>query len=94
MEISPLAGKPADSSLLMGTTRSMRVFFSPNTQSRRAQYRLIRIGVLCAIFSFPFGVWGQTIATTPEKQESRMKAEESTRIDYRMPERLQRLWDA
>jgi outer membrane protein TolC len=38
---------------------------------------------------FPFDVSGQTIAT-PENQESRMKAEGSRRIDYGMPERLQR----
>src|SRR6266478_8916569 len=66
------------------------VSFSPSVRSRQTQSPLIRIGVLCAIFSFPFSVSGQTIAPTTESQESQVKPAASTQIDYGMPERLGR----
>ena len=66
------------------------VSFSLSVRSRQTQSRLIRIGVLCAIFSFPFSVSGQTVAPTTESQESQVKPAASTQIDYGMPERLGR----
>ena len=66
------------------------VSFSLSVRSRQTQSRLIRIGVLCAIFSFPFSVSGQTVAPTTESQASQVKPAASTQIDYGMPERLGR----
>ena len=65
-------------------------FFSTSVQSRRTQRRLIAIGVLCAMISFPFAIWGQTISPTTENREFQVKPEGSTRIGYGMPERLER----
>jgi len=73
-----------------GTAQLSSAFLSPFIRSRRTQSRLIRIGVLCAIFSFPFGVWGQTIGPTTESQGSQAGPTASTRIEYGMPERLGR----
>ena len=63
------------------------VSFSPSVRLRRTQSRLIRIGLLCAMFSFPFNVWGQAIAPSSESQA---KPAASMQIDYGMPERLGR----
>ena len=63
------------------------VSFSPSVRLRRTQSRLIRIGLLCALFSFPFDAWGQAIAPS---RESQVKPAASTQIDYGMPERLGR----
>src|SRR5208283_4779951 len=52
--------------------------------------RLILIGVLCAVLSFPFGVWGETMAPTTESRGSQVTPAGSTGIDYGMPERLRR----
>ncbi len=64
--------------------------FSPYVRLLRARNRFIGIGVLCAVFSLPFGVWGQTIAPTAESRESHVEPAESARIGYGMPERLER----
>ena len=63
------------------------VSFSPSVRLRRTQSRLIRIGLLCVMFSFPFNVWGQAIAPSSESQA---KPAASMQIDYGMPERLGR----
>ena len=64
--------------------------FSPSVRFRRTQSRLIGIGVLCAVLSFPFGVRAQTIAPSTGSQDSRVNSAGSTQIDYGMPERLGR----
>jgi len=66
-------------------------FFSPSIRLRRTQSRLIRIGVLWAMFSIPVGVLGQTIAPSAESQTSRVQAAGSMQIDSGMPERLESL---
>jgi outer membrane protein TolC len=70
------------------TAQPSIAFFSSFIRSRRAQSRLIQIGILCAMFSFPFGVWGQTIAVASESQGSEVEPAGSMRVDFGMPERL------
>ena len=74
----------------IGLARPSHASFSPAIRSRRTQSRLIRIAVMLAVFSLPFGVWGQSIAPTSESQVSEVKPTESMRIDYGMPEHLGR----
>src|SRR6266540_1152182 len=57
---------------------------------RRTQDRLIRIGVLCAMFCFPLGARGQTISPTNGIQVSPAGLAASGRIDYVLLERLGR----
>ncbi len=72
-----------------GTARQAKDF-SPSVRFRRTQSRLIGIGVLCAVLSFPFGVWGQTTAPATGSQDSQVKSAGTTQFDYGMPERLGR----
>ena len=51
----------------------------------------IRTGVLCAIFCFSFGAWGQTTAPVNENAGSQVKPQESMPIDIGVPERLRLL---
>jgi outer membrane protein len=78
-----LTGKPGRC-----TARPSNAFFSPAIRSRRLRSRLIRIGVLFAMFSFPFGVWSQTIAPTTESEGSQVKPAGSVQIDIGTPEGL------
>jgi hypothetical protein len=57
----------------LGAVRPSHIFFSRPVPLRRIQTRLIRIGILCAIFSFPFSVWGQILAATTDSQGSQAK---------------------
>jgi len=66
-------------------------FFSPSIRHRQTQSRLIRIGILCAMISFPVGVWGQTIGPTTGSKGSEVQPAGSVRIDFEMPERLESL---
>jgi outer membrane protein len=50
-----------------------------------------RIGVLCALFCFSFGAWGQTTAPVNENAGSQVKPQESMPIDIGIPERLRLL---
>jgi len=71
--------------------RSFRAFVSPSIRAQRIQSRLIRIVVLCALFSISFGVWGcQTVVPSTESRGSQVKPERPSRIDDGMPERLGR----
>ena len=56
----------------------------------RNQSRLLGIGVLCAVFFYPLGAWGQTSAPANESQVSQGKPAWSGYSDYGMPERLGR----
>jgi outer membrane protein len=71
-----------------GAALSSNAFFSTSIRLPKTQSRLIQIGVLCAMFSFPVGAWGQTAASNTESQGSQVKPAGSTRIDYGMPDRL------
>ena len=50
-----------------------------------------RTGVLCALFCFSFGAWGQTTAPVNENAGSQVKPQESMPIDIGIPERLRLL---
>jgi Outer membrane efflux protein len=51
----------------------------------------IRTRVLCAIFCFPFGLWGQADAAAIESPVPQVKPAETAPIDIRIPGRLRRL---
>ncbi len=53
------------------------------------RFHLILV-VLCAMFFFPFVIWGQATAPTTESQGSQVKPAGSSGIDYGMPEGLGR----
>ena len=72
------------------TARPSQVFSSPSVRMGRPRRRLIGIAILCVIFSFPLGVWGQTSAPNAASQGSQVKPPGSTQIDYGMPARLGR----
>jgi outer membrane protein len=78
-----LTGKPGRC-----TTRLSNAFYSPAIRSRRPRSRLIQIGVLFAMFSFSFIVWGQTIEPTTEGGGSQANPAGSTQTD--LPDRLER----
>jgi len=62
--------------------RSFRAFVSTFIRAQRIRSRLIRIGVLCALFSISFGAWGcKTVIPTTESQESQVNPVGSTRIE-------------
>ena len=65
-------------------------FSPPSASVRRPQGRLVQIGVLCAIFSFPLGASGQTISPATGVQASPAEPATAGRIDFGMPERLGR----
>ncbi len=50
----------------------------------------IRTAVLCAMFCFSIGVWGQATAPVNENAGSQVIPPESTPIDIRIPDRLRR----
>jgi outer membrane protein len=50
----------------------------------------IRTAVLCAMFCFSIGVWGQATAPVNENAGSQVKRPESAPIDIRIPDRLRR----
>jgi outer membrane protein len=66
------------------------VSFSPFVRLRRTQRRLLRIGLLCTMFSFPLSAWGQTVSPTTGVQASPAEPTASEPIDFGMPERLGR----
>ena len=74
----------------LGNARLSNASSSPSVRLQGPQSRVIGIGLLCALFSYPFAVWGQTIAPGTESQESQVKPALSTRSDYGMPPRLGR----
>ena len=74
----------------LGTAGPSNGSFSLFVRLRRTRSRWIGIGVLCAVLSFPFGVWGQTITLAAESPGSQVSSAGSTGIDYGMPERLGR----
>ena len=55
------------------------------------QLTKIRTRVLCAIFLFPFGLWGQADAPAIESPAPQVKPAETAQIDIRVPGRLKRL---
>ena len=73
-----------------GNARLSNASSSTSVRLRRTQCGLIGIGLLCALLSYPFVVWGQSTAPTTQSQESQVKPAWSTRSDYGMPPRLGR----
>ena len=74
----------------LGNARLSNASSSPSVRLQGPQSRVIGIGLLCALFSYPLVVWGQTIAPGTESQESQVRPALSTRSDYGMPPRLGR----
>jgi outer membrane protein len=66
------------------------VSFSPFVRLRRTQRRLLRIGLLCTMFSFPLSAWGQTISPATGVQPTLAEPAASEPMDFGMPERLGR----
>jgi outer membrane protein len=56
----------------------------------RMNSTMIRTAVLCAMFCFSIGVWGQATAPVNENAGSQVKPPESAPIDIRIPDRLRR----
>ncbi len=73
-----------------GNVQLANLSFAPSLSLPRAPSRLLGIGVLCAVFSYPFGAWGQTSAPANESQVSQGKPAWSGYSDYGMPKRLGR----
>ena len=57
----------------------------------RLKSATIRTGILCAIFCFSFGAWGQTTATLNENAGPQGKSQESAPNDIGLPEKLRHL---
>ena len=71
--------------------RQSESVFSTSIRSLQTRSRLILVGFLCVMLSFQFSnVWGQTIEPITEGQGAQVKPVISPRIDYEIPERLQR----